>query len=442
MQEQFKPTVIILCGGRGKRMQSTTPKVLHQVSLQPIIQYILDLCVSLNIGSSNIHLVINEALKNNKVFQRLDNHYKFNKILQKDSLGTGDAVRTAYNKIPYLKDIVLILYGDTPFITRQTIFKMFHEIKNGSDTNIVAFHSSHPEGYGRIISTDTKRVTEIVEDKNTNTKQKQIQLCNAGIFLVRKDILSNFLNTKHSYHNHLNNEYYLTDIIKHCVQNKKKCTYIIAEENEVMGINNRQQLMYAEQYNQLNIINKLIDNSVTIISPNSSYFAYNIKIENNVIIYPNTFIGNNTYIMKNTIINSFSYLEDVHIGENVIIGPFARIRAKTKIGNNSTIGNFVELKNTTIMNNVKTKHLSYVGDATIENNVNIGAGTVFCNYDGRKKSHSYVQKNAFIGSNTSIIAPIEIGSGSIIGAGSVITKKVKANDLVLSRAKQISLKNK
>ena len=442
MQEKFKPTVIILSGGKGQRMKSMIPKVLHTVSLQPIIQYVLDLGISLGISSNNINLVVSEELINNKIFQELDNRYRFNKILQKDSLGTGDAVRTAYNNISYLEDIVLILYGDTPFIKKETILKMFNEINNGSDINIIGFNSCRPEGYGRILSTGINSVIEIVEDKNTNTKQKQIQLCNSGIFLVKKNIFSEFLSAESTFRYNSNDEHYFTDIIKYCVQKKKKCTYILAEENEVMGINNRQQLMYAEKYNQINIVNKLLGNDVTIINPGSSYFANNIKVQNHVIIYPNVFIGNNTCIMKNTIINSFSYLEGVNIGEHTVIGPFTRVRANTKIGNNSRIGNFVEIKNTILMDNVKAKHLSYIGDATIESNVNIGAGTVFCNYDGKKKSHSYVHQNAFIGSNSSIISPIEIGEGSVIGAGSVITKKVKANDLVLSRSKQISLKNK
>jgi len=337
---------------------------------------------------------------------------------------------------------VLILYGDTPFVTKETIFNMHNEIKGGSDLCIISFNSSNPKGYGRIISDNQNKISEIIEEKEATAMQKEIKLCNSGIVLVKKEALCDFLHVTGKNKYSLHHEFYLTDIVKYLNQKQKNCSYVIAKEDEVIGINNRNQLVYAEKYNQSLIANRLLNNGVTVINSETSYFANNIDIQNDVTIYPNVFIGSNTYIESNSIIHSFSHIEGATIENGSVIGPFARIRPKTRIGKNSKIGNFVEVKNSNLMKNVKAGHLSYIGDATISDNVNIGAGTVFCNYDGKNKHHTFVGEKVFIGSNSSIISPVKINSKAMIAAGSVITKDVEENALAIARSKQTNLKNK
>ncbi len=440
MQGKFKPTIIILSAGNGERMQSSIPKVLHEVSLKPIIEYVINLAAVVNADSLNI--VINEELQNHQTFKDFAIKYKLKTILQKQRLGTGDAVKVACNNMTAINDLVLILYGDTPFVTENTIMNMYNEIDTGVDLCVVGFNAKNPDGYGRVISKDNNRVVEIIEDKDANNQQKQIGLCNSGIILAKKHIVEGFLNENHNMDYNSQKEFYLTDIVKYAVLSKKVCTYVVADESEVMGINDRVQLINAEYYNQKLIAKRLLNSGVTVINPESSYFANNIKVQNDVIIYPSVFIGKDTVINQGSVIKSFSHIEGVAIDKGVVIGPFARIRPNTKIGNNSKIGNFVEIKNSILMDNVKAGHLSYIGDATISDDVNIGAGTVFCNYDGENKHHSVIGEKVFIGSNTSIISPIKVDSKSMIAAGSVITKNIDKNDLAIARSKQVNLKNK
>lgn len=442
MQAKFEPTIIILSAGNGERMQSYIPKVLHKISSLPIIEYVIQLGISLNSNLNHTYIVINQKLQNHQIFQKLDEKYKLNKILQKEQFGTGDAVKTACNNINTLNDLVLILYGDTPFVKKETILSMHDKIKDDFDLCIIGFNSNNPKGYGRIISDEQNKISEIIEDKEATLKQKEIKLCNSGIILTKKEPLCDFLDTYSGNEYNLHNEFYLTDLIKYSNLKQKKCTYITVEENEVIGINNRQQLISAEKYKQSLIVNYLLDNGVTIINPETSYFANSINIQKDVLIYPNVFIGNNSSIESNSIVHSFSYIEGAEIKNGSVIGPFARIRPKTKIGENSKIGNFVEVKNSDLMNNVKAAHLSYIGDATISDDVTIGAGTVFCNYDGKNKHNTTIGKKVFIGSNSSIISPIKINSKAMIAAGSIITKDVEEKTLAIARSKQINLKNK
>ena len=441
MQAKFKPTVIILSAGNGERMKSSTPKVLHRIAFKPMIEYVLELAELVNSNHKDICMVINHELKHNSQFKEISERYAFSTVIQEKRLGTGDAVKTAYNNIDSINDLVLILYGDTPFINAASINRMFEQVTNGSDISIVGFNAKNPTGYGRIISMSNNKAKEIVEEKETTEEQKSISLCNSGIMLIKKDALADFLENGSKINKNVS-EFYLTDIISHLNNNSRICTYIVADEDEVMGINDRNQLSIAEEYMQEIIRAEMMSGGVTIIKPETSYFAKSIQVSKDVTIYPNVFIGENTTIKSKVTIHSFSHIEGVLIDEEATIGPFARIRPHTKIGKKSKIGNFVEVKNSTLLENVKAGHLSYIGDATIHNNVNIGAGTVFCNYDGTRKHHSEVGEQTFIGSNTSIISPVTIKSKATIAAGSVITKNVEDNDLAVARSQQINFKNK
>jgi bifunctional UDP-N-acetylglucosamine pyrophosphorylase/glucosamine-1-phosphate N-acetyltransferase len=442
MQVKFEPTIIILSAGNGERMCSSTPKLLHKVACQSLIKYVLKVSAIISPSPSNIYMVINKELHENEQFKAMREQHTFNHVIQENRLGTGDAVKTAYNKIKKLNDVILILYGDTPFIMPKTLYSMLDQIIAGSDLSIIGFDAKNPTGYGRIISSGDNRLVDIVEDKYATAEQKKISLCNSGVMFVKKEVLADFLTSNEKTAASLDNEFYLTDIAKHATKAGKTCTYLTADEGEVMGINDREQLSFAENYVQKIKRKELMDGGVTIINPETSYFAFNAKIYPDVIIYPNVFIGKNTTILNQSIIHSFSHLEGVFIEKGVSIGPFARIRPNSKIGNGSKIGNFVEVKNATLMDNVKSSHLAYIGDATIHNDVNIGAGTIFCNYDGQKKHHTEVEEKAFIGANSSIISPVVIKERATIAAGSVITNDVGKGDLAIARAVQINLKNK
>ena len=440
MQEKFESTIIILSAGNGERMNSSLPKVLHEVGCQLLIEYVLKLSMTISSDASDIYMVISKNLKENKHFKSIHNQYAFKQIIQEKKLGTGDAVKIAYNHIKDLKELVLVLYGDTPFIKPKTIHDMLQQIVSGAELSIVGFNAKNPTSYGRIISLDTNKAVEIVEDKEASQEQKNIFLCNSGIMLMKKETLSDFLGDNDQCTD--TNEFCLTDIVKHIIERGKACTYVIADEEEVMGVNDREQLAVAEEYVQKITTKNMMEKGATVIKPETSYFAVDIEVSPDVTIYPNVFIGRNTTIMNGAKIHSFSYIEGALIEEGAVIGPFARIRPTTKIGKKSKIGNFVEVKNSILMEGVKAGHLSYIGDATICDDVNIGAGTVFCNYDGKYKHHSEVGEKSFIGSNTSIISPVTIKSKATVAAGSVITKNVEKNDLAIARSKQINLKNK
>ena len=440
MQEKFESTVIILSAGNGERMNSSIPKVLHKVGCQSLIEYVLKLSTLTSLNTSDIYMVVSKDLKENKHFNKICNQYIFKQVLQEKKLGTGDAVKIACNHIENLKDLVIVLYGDTPFIKQKTIYYMLQQIRGGVDLSIIAFNAKDPTGYGRIISSNNNKAVGIVEDREASQAQKGISLCNSGIMLMKKEALINFLEYNDKPIDTA--EFYLTDIVKHTINKGKICTYIIADEEEVRGINNREQLAIAEKYIQTVITERMVQDGVTIVKPETSYFAVDIKASSDVIIYPNVFIGKNTVIMNGAKIHSFSHIEGVLIEEGAIVGPFARIRPTTKVGKNSKIGNFVEIKNSVLMQSVKAGHLSYIGDATLYNDVNVGAGTVFCNYDGKNKHHSEVREKSFIGSNTSIISPVNIKRKATVAAGSVITKDVEENDLAIARSKQTNLKNK
>ena len=440
MQEKFEATIIILSAGDGERMNSSIPKVLHEVGCQPLIEYVLKLSTLISLNTSDIYMVVSKNLKKNKHFNEICNQYVFKQVLQEKKLGTGDAVKIACNHVENLKDLVMVLYGDTPFIKQKTIYCMLQQIRDGADLSIVAFNAKDPTGYGRIISSNNNKAVEIIEDKDASQTQKDISLCNSGIMLMKKETLIDFLRCNDKPINTV--EFYLTDIVKHAVNKSKVCTYIIADEEEVRGINDKEQLAIAEEYMQTVITKRMMQDGVTIIKPETSYFAVDIKAFPDVMIHPNVFIGKNTVIMNGAKIHSFSHIEGALIEEGAIVGPFARIRPTTKIGKNSKIGNFVEVKNSLLMQEVKAGHLSYIGDTTLYNDVNVGAGTVFCNYDGKNKHRSEVGEKSFIGSNTSIISPITIKRKATIAAGSVITRDVEENDLAIARSKQTNLKNK
>ena len=421
--------IVILAAGKGTRMNSSIPKVLHSLGGKPIIEHVLDTARSLK--PKKIHLVLNKEIKNE--FVHLKN--KINLIIQKKQLGTGDAVNVAIKSFQKNSNI-LVLYGDVPLTHSSTLKKIINFKKN--EINILCFNKEEQNNYGKVVLGTNGLVNEIIEQKELKRKDN-FYLCNSGIFTIHSSLLQKLMpkiNNKN-----MKKEYYLTDIFKMASNSDIKIKSVITSEKEVQGINDKKDLAMAENEFQENLRAKHLKAGVTMHDPSTVYLSEDTKIGKDVTIHPFVVIGKNVKILNGAEIYSFSHLEDCKIGKSTSIGPYARIRPGTQINDQTKVGNFVEVKNSIIDTNSKINHLSYVGDSIIGKNVNVGAGTITCNYDGKAKYKTVIKDNAFIGSNSSLVAPLEVGKNAYIGSGSTITKKVKQDSLAVERSVQMEVKN-
>lgn len=428
-------SVIILAAGNGTRMQSNLPKVLHKIAGRSMLENVIANANKLQ--PTEINIVISEEF-DDKLQKNIQNKYQ-NIIftLQKERLGTGHAVKTAISNSKITSNIVLVLYGDTPFVATKTMEKIIANCQENTAC-VLGFEAKNPGSYGRLV-TNNSSLEKIVEFKDANEQEKEINLCNSGVMAILGNKINNLLAKIDN--NNASNEFYLTDIIAIAKNQNLNCSFIKCEEDEVLGVNSKIELAKAEKIMQDQIREKMLANGVTMTDPNSVYFSYDTKISNDVIIHPNVVFGCHVEISSGVEIKSFSHIEGAKIAKNSIIGPFARLRPGANLHENVKIGNFVEIKKANIAKNSKINHLSYIGDAKIGENSNIGAGTITCNYDGYNKFITNIGSDVFIGSNSALIAPVNIADNSMIGAGSVISKDVAKGDLAISRSKQISIKD-
>ena len=440
-------TAIILAAGQGTRMNSQTAKVLHKVGNKSLLQHVIDASRPL---VNSINVIIGHHSESVKKTTSTED---INWVNQKEQLGTGHAVQQA---IPHINDnsICLILYGDVPLIKTETL-QILTDKAESSGFSLLSVMMENPFGYGRIIRDSNNSILSIVEQKDASKDELQVREINTGIMAIRGSILKKYL--KELEPNNSQGELYLTDIVEKAVKDNVNIASFICESvAEVMGINDKNQLSQAERAYQQNKANDLMSKGLTIMDPkrfdcrgelsfkDDCVIDVNVVFEGdndlgkNVLISPNCIIkaskiGDNTHILANSII------ENAVIGSNTSIGPFARIRPETKIGNHSKIGNFVEVKKSSIENNSKVSHLSYIGDSKIGNDVNVGAGVITCNYDGINKFQTEIKDGAFVGSNSQLVAPVTIGKNSTIGAGSTITQNTPDGQLTLSRNKQSTI---
>ena len=425
-------TTVILAAGKSSRFKSTTSKLVYPLCGLPIISHIYE--VAKKISRNNIIVVCNKD--NVSELKLILKDCTF--VIQKYQKGTADAIEQAKNKINTKN--VLVLFGDTPLINVKSLKKLINKfISSKVKASLIAFKTQNSFGYGRLI-TKNNILEEIVEQINLNSKQKKINLCNSGILIAEKKIL--FENIKNIKINKNKKERYLPDIFQILYKKKLKTNFIECSEYEMLGINTLNDYNRVKNILQKKYINKFINNGVIFLKPETCYLSYDSKIDPTVVIEGNVTIKEKTIIKKGTVIKSNSYLEGVIIENNCIIGPSARIRPNSIIAQNSKVGNFVEIKNSKIGRKVSIAHLSYVGDAEIGNNVNIGAGTITCNYDGKKKNKTIIKDNVFIGSNSSLVAPIVLEANSKVGAGSVITRNIPKGSLALERSDLKILRNK
>jgi bifunctional UDP-N-acetylglucosamine pyrophosphorylase/glucosamine-1-phosphate N-acetyltransferase len=435
-------SIVILAAGKGTRMNSQLPKVLQPLAGKPILQYVLDTTHSLQ--PNNISIV---AGHKSEMLRDVITDKNISWRIQDTQLGTGHAVIQA---IPDLKsDKTLILYGDVPLIKKADLQSLVQ--KSDTGLAVMTHIKNDASGYGRILREDNK-IQGIIEDKDCNEQQKKIKEINTGILAADTKYLKQWLSrlTKEN----AQKEYYLTDIVKFAVEdNITVSSHRVEEEVSISGVNSKSELAYIERGLQLNKAEELMEKGVTVLDPNridirgqlkcgqdvtidiGCIFEGNVNLGNNVHIKPYSFIKNSN-IDENSTIESFSHIDSSKVGSSCRVGPYARLRPGTVLESEVHIGNYVEIKNSLVDQGTKINHLSYIGDSEIGKNVNIGAGTITCNYDGVDKHKTIIEDDVFVGSNTQIVAPLKVGKGATIGAGSTITKDVPKNDLTLSRVQQ------
>ena len=441
----MKLRVVILAAGKGTRMRSDLPKVLHKVANKPMVEHVIDTARSLK--PETINLIYGhggEQLQN--TIQGEDLTW----VEQREQLGTGHAVQQV---IPYLKDDekVVILYGDVPLLTESTLIKLLTATQT-TELGLLTMTLDDPNGYGRIVRNTDKQVTGIVEQKDANAEQLAIQEVNTGIMIADGVELKAWLENLSN--DNAQKEYYLTDIVAMAAE--QGVTIATAQPDatyEVEGANNRQQLAQLERAFQRRQADELMTQGVTLIDParfdcrgkltvgNDVTFDINVVIEgdvtigNNVTVEPNCVIKDAT-IGDNTVIRANSHIEGAAVAKNCKVGPFARLRPGAELADEAQVGNFVEMKKSRLGKGSKASHLTYLGDAQVGEYANIGAGTITCNYDGVNKFLTEIGDGAFIGSNSSLVAPVKIGNNATVGAGSVVTREVADEELAVARGKQ------
>lgn len=436
--------VVILAAGQGSRMKSKLPKVLHKVAGKPMLQHVLD--TANNVGADKIHVVVGHGADIVKDTINDD----VNWCNQAEQLGTGHAVAQALDSIPEDSN-VLILYGDVPLTTQQTLSSLVELVKE-DQIALLTVNLEDPTGYGRILRDEDDSIFAIVEQKDASEEELLVNEVNTGILALPGKLLHKFIPMLSN--DNAQAEYYLTDVIELSVSNGINVeAYQPTYEQEVQGVNNKLQLCELECWKQSQLSEQLMLNGATLFDPHridirgevtngmdviidvNCVFEGKVELGNDVTIGPNCVIKN-AKIGDGTTIHANSIIEDSEVLENCNVGPFARLRPGTKLCNKAKVGNFVETKKTLVGEGSKINHLSYVGDAELGTNVNVGAGTITCNYDGVNKFKTEIADDVFVGSNTSLVAPVQIGKDATIGAGSTITKHVETKQLAIARGKQ------
>ena len=440
---------VILGAGEGTRMKSCLPKVLHKVAGKELISHVIG-CLNSAIKVQKLIVVVGSGF--DLVIKHLEK-YNADYVFQKERLGSAHALLRAKNKLKNLDGNLVVMCGDTPLVKSSTIKNLLkYHVKNENNATVLSGMVQNPFGYGRIVRNSNGAVACIVEEKSATKEEKEIKEINSGIYCFDLKVLWKALNKVDNKNN--KKEYYLTDVIE--ILNKdgyKTDAVALTTEEEILGVNNRKQLAVAEQILRERKNDELMANGVTIVDPRTTYIDSNVIIGQDTVIKPNTFIEGKTKIGKNCVIGpdttikdsvikdnifiTYSHIEESEIEQGVKIGPFAHIRPKSVLKENVKVGNFSEVKKSVVGYGSKINHLSYIGDAKLGKNVNIGAGTITCNYDGKNKFQTVIQDEVFVGSNVNLVAPVNIGKKVLIAAGSTITDNVSPNKLTIARARQV-----
>ena len=426
-------STIILAAGKGSRMKSDQPKVMHEVGHAPMIDHVLKSAGEAG-AARNIVVV---GFGGEAVAAHVEGRAET--VEQTELNGTGGAALVAREALAGFDGDAIVLYGDGPFVTPETMRAVLAKRAEGFDVVAVGFTPENPFGYGRMLS-EGDELSGIVEHKDCSAAQLEIGLCNLGVIATKAALLFDLLSKVDN--NNANGEYYLTDVIALARAAGKRCGVVECPAEEATSVNSRAQLAEAEAVFQARARKAAMENGATLQAPETVFFALDTVLGADVTIEPNVVFGPDVSVENGARIRAFSHLEGCHVAEGAIIGPYARLRPGAEIGAGGKVGNFVEIKNAVVGNGAKVNHLSYVGDAEIGAGSNIGAGVIFCNYDGVFKHHSTLGERVFIGSNSALVSPVSIGDDALIGTGSVVTKDVPAGDLVLARAQQVNKKGR
>jgi bifunctional UDP-N-acetylglucosamine pyrophosphorylase/glucosamine-1-phosphate N-acetyltransferase len=421
--------LIILGAGLGTRMNSDLPKVLHQIAGAPMLVHAMQAGAALDPAAC----VIVAGYGADQVEKAARAHNPdVTIVVQDEQLGTAHAVAQARDVLADFDGDALVLYGDTPFIRPDTLEAMI-AARQRHDIVVLGFHAEDPGRYGRLIMAG-EALERIVEFKDADDAERAITLCNSGVIAADRATLFSLIAEVGN--DNAAGEYYLTDIVALARARGLSATVVECAEAETLGINSRFELAQAEALFQHSARMTALEDGVTLTAPETVYFAYDTVIGRDAVVEPNVVFGPGVTVESAAQIRAFSHLEGCHVSRGAIVGPYARLRPGAELAENTRIGNFVEVKNATIAEGAKVNHLSYIGDATIGARANIGAGTITCNYDGVFKHHTTIGADTFIGSNTMLVAPVNVGDHAMTGSGSVITRDVPAGDLAVARAKQ------
>lgn len=427
-------TIVILAAGKGSRMHSQLPKVCHHVGGQPMLAHVLTTASKLN-PDEIVTVVAPDLEPVIDVITNFKTKIKLGTAIQAEQKGTGHAVLCAKEAIARAKGNVLILFGDTPLITVDTLLNMIATQENMDAAIVVlGFQPEDTKQYGMIDINDDGFVTRIVEAADAKDTDSYLSICNSGVMLLNTQYALTILERIGT--NNAKGEYYLTDAVNIAISDNLKVGLCLGEDDELLGVNSKSELAQAEYILQTLWRGKFLEQGVGMTDPETVYFSYDTQIEPDVFIEPHVFFGPEVKIEKGARINAYSHITAATIGKNADIGPFARLRPGSVIGENAKVGNFVEVKNSTLGSGAKANHHSYIGDASVGAASNIGAGTIFANYDGYLKHKTEIGEQVFIGSNSCLVAPVTIEDRAIVAAGSVITSDVATDAIAIARADQ------
>jgi len=420
---------IVLAAGEGTRMRATRPKVLHHIAYRPLVWHVLDAAapllgrcaVVIGPGSDQVAASVRTHTPNAEIF------------VQTERRGTAHAVLAAREAIARGADDIVVVFGDTPLIASDTLKRLRGALEDGAAVATLGFHAADPTGYGRLIVTGNELVA-IREEKDASPEERAVSFCNGGVMALAGGTALAILDAIDD--NNAKKEFYLTDAVAVARAKGLKTVALETTEDDVRGVNTQTQLAQAEAILQDRLRNAAMEVGVNMIAPQTVHLAADTKFGRDVVIEPYVVFGPGVTVDDGALIRSFSHLEKAHVGRGATVGPFARLRPGAKLGEKVRVGNFVEVKESTIGDRTAVNHLTYIGDSTVGQGANIGAGTITCNYDGTHKHRTEIGDGAFIGSNSALVAPVKVGVHAYVGSGSVITNDVPDDALAVGRARQ------